>query len=107
MIIYNVTVHVEESIHDAWLSWIKDHIPMVLSTGRFSEAKLTKVLVEEESGDTSYSIQYRAKTREDLDNYYKFDAEKLKSEGLKKFSNKILTFRTELEIIDEFSVTKN
>ena len=48
MYIYNVTVNIDESVHDEWLDWIKEHIPMVLSTGRFSEAKLTRVLVEEE-----------------------------------------------------------
>lgn len=105
MIIYNVTVNVDESIHDEWLSWIKTHIPEVLATGRFTEAKLTKVLVEEEKGGITYAIQYRAKSREELNNYYKFDAEKLRGDGLSRFANKSLAFRTELEIIDEFSVT--
>ncbi len=107
MIIYNVTVNIEESIHDEWLCWIKNHIPIVLATGRFSEAKLTKVLVEEEMGGVTYSIQYRAKSREDLNNYYKFNADKLKSDGLLKFGDKMLAFRTELEIVDEFTVTQN
>ncbi len=107
MIIYNVTVNIDDSIHKEWLSWIKNHIPEVLATGKFTEAKLTKVLVEEEMGGVTYSIQYRAKSRKALDNYYKFDADKLKSEGLQKFSDKMLAFRTELEIIDEYSVTQN
>ncbi len=107
MIIYNVTVNIDESIHQEWLSWIKNHIPKVLATGKFKEAKLTKVLVEEEMGGVTYSIQYRAKSREDLDNYYKFDAENLKSEGLLKFGDKMLAFRTELEIIDEYFVSHN
>ena len=107
MIIYNVTVNIDESIHEEWLSWIKNHIPEVLATGRFSEAKLTKVLVEEEMGGVTYSIQYRAKSREDLNNYYQLDAEKLKSDGLLKFGDKMLAFRTELEIVDEFTVTQN
>jgi len=104
MIIYNVTIHIEESIHEEWLLWIKNHIPVVLSTGKFIEAKLTRVLVEEEMGGITYSVQYRAKSREDLDNYYKYDADRLKSEGLQKFSDKMLAFRTELEIIDEYRV---
>lgn len=107
MIIYNVTANIDESIHDEWLKWIKEHIPQVLATGKFIEAKLTKVLVEEEMGGVTYSIQYRAKSREDLDKYYKFDAERLRGEGLMKFADKMLAFRTELEIIDEYSVTFN
>jgi Domain of unknown function (DUF4286) len=107
MIIYNVTINVDKSIHDEWLIWIKEHIPQVLATGKFTEAKLTKVLVDEELGGTTYSVQYRAKSREDLDNYYKFDADKLRNEGLAKFADKMLAFRTELEIVDEYSVTFN
>ncbi|NNK81516.1 MAG: DUF4286 family protein [Flavobacteriaceae bacterium] len=107
MIIYNITANIDQSIHDEWLEWVKNHIPHVLATGKFTEAKLTKVLVEEDLGGTSYSIQFRAKSREDLDAYYKLDAERLRQEGLKKFADKMLTFRTELEIVDEYSVTFN
>ncbi len=107
MIIYNVTVNIDESIHEEWLDWIKNHIPEVLATGRFTEAKLTKVLVEEEKGGVTYAIQYRAKSREELDSYYKYEAEKLQKEGLVRFADKSLAFRTELEIIDEYSVNFN
>ncbi len=107
MIIYNVTVNIDESIHEEWLDWIKNHIPEVLATGRFTEAKLTKVLVEEEKGGVTYAIQYRAKSREELDSYYKYDAEKLQKDGLVRFADKSLAFRTELEIIDEYSVNFN
>lgn len=104
MIIYNVTVNIDASIHQEWLIWIKEHIPQVLATGKFKEAKLTKVLVEEDMGGQTYSIQYRAHSREALEAYYKEDAQRLQSEGLKRFADKMLAFRTELEVIDEYSV---
>ena len=107
MIIYNVTINVDESIHDEWLSWIKEHIPQVLATGKFSEAKLTKVLVEEDKGGVTYSIQYRAHSREALDNYYRDHAERLRQKGSARFADKMLAFRTELEVIDEYSVNLN
>ena len=107
MIIYNVTVNIEESIHDEWLEWIKNHIPQVLATGKFIDARLTKVLVEEEMGGTTYAIQYKAKSREALESYYLNDAADLKQEGFIKFADKMLAFRTELEIIDEYTVTNH
>ena len=58
-------------------------------------------------GGVTYSVQYRAKSREALDKYYQFDADKLKGDALLKFGDKMLAFRTELEIIDEFKVTHN
>ena len=34
MIIYNVTINVEDSIHSDWILWIKEHIREVLDTGK-------------------------------------------------------------------------
>ncbi len=107
MYIYNVTINVDESILSEWLVWIEKHIPEVLATGRFISAKMTQVLVEEEMGGATFSIQYTAKTREDLDNYYKHDANKLRTDGMKKFADKMLAFRTELKVINEFYPTVN
>ena len=107
MIIYNVTVNVDESIHKEWLNWIKNHIPLVLATGKFTEAKLTKVLVEEDMGGTTYSVQYRAKSRRDLNDYYNNHADRLRQDSLKRFADKTLAFRTELEVVDEFTVNFN
>ncbi len=102
MIIYNVTINVDDSIHDQWLIWIKTHILKVLATGKFVDAKLVKVLADEELGGTTYAIQYKAKSREHLEHYYKNHAERLRNEGYSLFSDKMLAFRTELEILDEF-----
>ncbi|TYP99758.1 uncharacterized protein DUF4286 [Tenacibaculum adriaticum] len=105
MYIYNVTINIDESVHDEWLVWIQEHIPEVLATGRFISAKMTQVLVEEEMGGVTYSIQYTAKTREDLDDYYKHNADKLRSDAMMKFADKMVAFRTELRVIEEFYPT--
>ena len=105
MYIYNVTTNIDATVHDEWLNWIKTHIVEVLNTGKFTSAKLTEVLVEEEMGGKTYSIQYAANSREDLENYYKFNAPKLQSESLKRFADKMLTFKTELKIVEEFYPT--
>jgi hypothetical protein len=107
MIIYNVTANIDESIHEEWLIWIKEHIPQVLGTGKFDKATLTRVLVEEDMGGITYSIQYRAFSREALDAYYREDAERLRTDGQKRFADKMLAFRTELEMIDEYFVNIN
>ena len=105
MYIYNVTINIDNSVHNEWLNWMETHIVDVLNTGRFISAKLTEVLVDEEMGGKTYSVQYTATTREELDDYYKEDAEKLQVESLKKFGDKMLAFRTELKLIKEFYPT--
>ncbi|MDW5287186.1 DUF4286 family protein [Formosa sp. PL04] len=108
MYIYNVTSNVSDAVHDTWITWMKqEHIPQVLSVGTFYEAKLTRVLVEGEIGDKTYSVQYSAKTREDLDLYYNQFSDLLRTEALKKFGENVLAFRTELEVIDVYNVTKH
>tara|TARA_B100001059_G_C17359579_1_gene344452 strand:+ start:79 stop:489 length:411 start_codon:yes stop_codon:yes gene_type:complete len=102
MYIYNVTINIDESAHQEWLSWIQGHIQDVLATGKFVSAKLTQVLVEEEMGGATYSVQYTTASRENLDEYYKIDAPKLQGNGVKKFADKMVAFRTELKVVKEF-----
>jgi len=102
MYIYNVTINIDESVHQEWLSWIQNHIQDVLSTGKFVSAKLTQVLIEEEMGGVTYSIQYTCNTREELDEYYTNDAPKLRNDGMRKFADKMISFRTELKVVKEF-----
>ena len=105
MYIYNVTINIDESVHDPWLKWMRDiHIPDMLATGKFTEAKMCRVMVEEEMGGITYSIQYLAKSKEDLDAYYAVDASTLRKKVFDKFGDAVVAFRTELQIINEFQV---
>lgn len=101
MYIYNVTINIEESVHDAWLLWMKtEHIPAMLDTGKFSKALMTKVQVEEDMGGATYSVQYTTDSKETLENYYKEDAETLRAQS-KRFEGKFVAFRTELQVVCE------
>ncbi len=100
MLIYNVTLHVEDSIVSRWLDWMKStHIPEVLATGKFLEATMTRILSEEDTGGSSYSVQYKVKDRKTLERYYREDAERLRKETLKHFGDTVIAFRTELEVL--------
>ncbi|AIN73015.1 DUF4286 family protein [Flavobacterium psychrophilum] len=102
MIIYNVTINIHESVHDQWFSWMQEkHIADVLATGKFTSARMVKVLIEEEMGGITYSVQFTTDNKETLQKYYEEDAPKMREEGLKLFGDKMLAFRTELEVISE------
>ena len=92
-------------MHAEWFSWIQSHVLEVLNTGKFTSAKLTQVLVEDDNQTKTYSIQYTANSRQDLDAYYKENAQKLQHDTLQKFGDKMLAFRTELKVIKEFYPT--
>ena len=102
MIIYNVTTNIHESVHDQWMTWMQEkHIKDILATGKFTSARMVKVLIEEEMGGTTYSIQYTTDSKETLEKYYQEDAPSFRDEGAKLFGDKMLAFRTELELISE------
>ncbi len=102
MILYNVTVNIHESVQDQWLQWMQQtRIPEILATGKFSSAKIVKVLIEEEMGGTTYSIQFTTDSKATLEKYYEEDAPQFRQESYQLFGEKMLTFRTELELISE------
>jgi len=104
MFIYNVTSNIAVEIESKWLDWMrKKHIPAMLATGKFSKAKLTQVLVNEETGGITYSVQYTTDSKASLEAYYKENAESLRKEALQLFPNQFVAFRTELQIIEEFT----
>ena len=102
MIIYNVTINIESAVHSPWLDWMKNkHIPDMLATGKFIQAKMCRVLVEEETGGMTYAIQYTSPDRETLERYYEENADQMRAEGQELFANRFVAFRTELEVISE------
>lgn len=104
MLIYNVTINIDESVHDQWLQWMREkHIGEVLATGKFTSARLIRVLIEEQMGGVTYSIQYTTDCKETLQSYYDEDAPRLREEGIRLFGDKMHAFRTELEIIADFN----
>ena len=102
MIIYNITTNVDDSVHEQWLDWMQhEHIPEVIATGKFSKARLVKVLIEEDMGGTTYSVQYHIESKIKLQKYYDEDAERLRAKVAALFGNKVVSFRTELQIISD------
>jgi hypothetical protein len=98
MYIYNVTVNIDDSVHDEWLNWMqRTHIPDVLNTGLFESCRFCRVMVDEESG-TTYSIQYLVKDLETLQLYQQMYAPALQKEHTERYEGKFVAFRTILEM---------
>lgn len=101
MILYNVTINIDEAVHDEWLQWMKEvHIPDVMNTGLFRENKICKILAESEGG-VSYSIQYFCDNMDKLEEYQANHAPRLQKEHTDKYAGKFAAFRTLLEVIHQ------
>ncbi len=102
MIIYNVTSNVHDNIHEEWLHWMQHtHIPDMIATGKFTKARLVKVLIDEELGGTTYSVQFYTDSKATLEKYYQEDADRLRQMTKAMFGDDVVSFRTELQFISD------
>ncbi len=100
MYIYNVTTNVDESIQNEWMEWMQNtHIPSVLNTGKFTGAKICRVMINEEMGGATFSVQFTAESIDAINSFTKNEGIQIENEAFIKFGEKQLSFRTNLELI--------
>ena len=98
MLLYNVTVGIDRDAEAEWLQYMREkHIQEVLNTGLFTGHKMYKVLHDQEDGTISYSIQYFARSIEDIQQYLEVFAPVLIEQHRKRFEHRHVAFRTLLE----------
>lgn len=101
MILYNVTVNIDNSVKEDWLEWMQlIHIPEVMATGLFVSNQIARLINEEDNGGTTYAVQYMARTMEDLNTYQRDFAPALQLDHAKRYKDKFVAFRSMLEIVD-------
>ena len=98
MIVYNVTIKLDWSIHDAWLAWMKEeHMPEMVQTGCFTQFQLLRLLeVDEEEGPT-YAAQYFAESKAEYNRYIETYANSMREKGLSKWGNRFIAFRSVMQ----------
>lgn len=99
MIVYSVTINIDDNLETDWLEWMKNvHIPKVLETGLFIEHRIMKVLSrqDDETGQT-YNIQYDCESMDKYEEYQQKHSQQLQKEHTERYSGKFFAFRTLLE----------
>ncbi|MDB5015164.1 MAG: hypothetical protein JWQ25_3366 [Daejeonella sp.] len=100
MILYNVTVILEEEAESEWLDWMHTHhIQQVMNTGCFESCRIFKVLESQNEGIT-FSVQYTARDLDTYETYRNNFASKLQADLQNKFANRYVAFRTIMELIE-------
>jgi hypothetical protein len=99
MIIYNVTIKVENQIANEWLEWMKqEHIPELMQTGLFIDARLCKLLEQDETEGITYIAQYFCKDIEAYNSYISDHAGRMRDKSFTRFGNKFIAFRTLMQV---------
>lgn len=100
MIVYNITTKVQPAIDAEWLQWQQqEHIPEIMATGFFTAHRLFRLLEQDDSDGNTYAIQYYSINAEQYDAYMSKHSETMKGKALKKWGDKIMSFRSVLEVI--------
>ncbi len=101
MYIYNITFNVDKEIEKDWLQFIKEtFIPKMLKSGLLQNAITSKIMVDEAQGN-SFSIQFQAANKQDLDTFVQNELYPILNELHLRYSPKMVYFATELDVVDQ------
>ena len=99
-VIYNVTVKVAASIAAQWLEWLmKEHIPEVVNTGCFQDARVVRLLEVDDSEGPTYAIQYSAKDHSDYQRYISDHAPLMRQKSFDKWGDQFIAFRSVMQVV--------
>jgi len=101
MILFNETVSIENAAAPEWLKWMQEtHISAVMATTYFVKYQIARVMEDEDTGGTTYAVQYFARHMEDLLEYNRQHDQAMQANMQARYAGKYAAFRTVLEVID-------
>ncbi len=97
MVLYNITVNVDNEVLEDWLAWVKrEHIPEIMSLGLFVDSKIYRLMQDEPQGMT-YSCQFFAPDIANIMTFQSQYAQALQQKVISRYGNKVIDFRSVLE----------
>ncbi|HNR15917.1 MAG TPA: DUF4286 family protein [Chitinophagaceae bacterium] len=101
MIIYNVTIKINHSIAEAWLTWLKEeHIPDMTGTGCFSHATILHLIEADDEEGITYAVQYHAESMAPYNRYIEKFADEMRKKGIEKWGNQFIAYRTVMQVVN-------
>ncbi len=101
MIIYNTTFHVEDEVHDMFIFFIRNKfVPQAADSGLLSEPRLAHIYKQHSDKGRSYSLQFRVKDIESLNQWVSTTERLIQEELIKSFGHKVAGFVTLMEEVD-------
>lgn len=99
MYLYNITYRVENTVFDAWKSWVLEkNIPSIMSLGLFSSFRFCALLGEENVDAQTYALQLKCESWEIFLQYRDGSMASFFEQQISLFGEDVLTFSSLLEI---------
>ena len=100
MLLYNITIILEETAANEWLTWMQSvQIPLLMEQGNFVSNRLLKVVDSPNEGVT-YCLQFVLDNKADYDTYQLEHGPALQEALNTKFKNRHVSFQTLMEYVD-------
>ncbi len=100
MILYNLTIKIDNSIKAEWLQWMQgEFIPLIERSTQLSEPKLCKLLDLDEKDGITYALQLFCQNKKQLEDFRTEKEQSLQIKLLQQFPNKLVFFPTAMEIL--------
>jgi hypothetical protein len=104
MFIYNVTVKIDWSIHDAWVKWmLDDHFTEMMNTGCFTQAQLLRLLDTDETEGPTYAAQYFSDAKADYNRYVSIYSAHIRKKYSERWGHRFVAFRTLMQAVEKTS----
>lgn len=101
MLLYNVTITIDEPVHREWLQWMREtHIPDVMATGLFESYRMSRLIGHEHEGSEIFTVQYLVRDMAHLRRYMDEFAPELQRQHAARYEGKYAAFRTVMEVLD-------
>lgn len=101
MIIYSVTVSVENEIAQEWLEWMKtEHLPEVMKSGCFQRHQMHRLIEPIYEPDTvTYNVMYYADSMANIEDYRNNYSPRLRHHAYMRYGQRTTAVRSVLEIL--------
>lgn len=104
MILYSVSVVVPVDLADEWSQWMQSiHIPDVMATGIWKEARFTRVHEPVMDSHVTYTTSYLCASYADYERYRADFAPALQAHHNELFGTQVMASRSIQEVVADFS----
>ncbi|MEO8112692.1 MAG: DUF4286 family protein [Ginsengibacter sp.] len=100
MLIYNVTIKIDNNIESDWITWQKDvYIPAVMRSGFFYDSQFSKLISHQDADGKTYVVQFYAKDDDAFENYKARHAGESNDLLSARWGNKFVVFESLLAAV--------
>ncbi|TAL59737.1 MAG: DUF4286 family protein [Legionella sp.] len=99
MILYEVNLKINHDLYAEYLMWLSEHVKEILQFPGFIKASIFHEEREEQDQFEGVTVHYYVQSREQLEDYFREHAARMRAETLKRFNSNFSVTRRVLNLM--------